>query len=292
MNKSLILLLITGTALGLNFPLGKLAVTAGIDPLLWACFISLGAGLAMAIIQAIGGLNRPGPGLPLLRFSLVSGFLSYVVPNGLTFFLIPKIGAGLAAIMFALSPVFTALVSIALKVRPPNRWMLAGISFGLAGALIIILGRSSLDTEAGGGWLMLAMLIPIFLGLGNVYRTRAWPEQAAPHTLAATTNLAAVLPLLLLAIWQAGQLPLAALLNQPVLMLAQLAVSTVMFLAFFRLQQAGGPTYLSQIGYVAAAVGLLIGVAVMGESYPWGVWAGAAVIATGIGLSTLGQMLR
>ena len=38
---------------------------------------------------------------------------------------------------------------------------------------------------------------------------------------------------------------------------AQLAVSTVVFLMFFRLQQIGGPTYLSQIGYVAAAVGVV-----------------------------------
>ncbi len=62
-----------------------------------------------------------------------------------------------------------------------------------------------------------------------------------------------------------------------------------MFLMFFRLQQEGGPTYLSQIGYVAAAVGAGIGVGVLGESYPAGVWAGVAIVAAGIGLTTLAQ---
>jgi drug/metabolite transporter (DMT)-like permease len=63
-----------------------------------------------------------------------------------------------------------------------------------------------------------------------------------------------------------------------------------MFLMLFQLQQLGGPTYLSQMGYVAAAVGVVIGVAWLGESYPVGVWVGAGVIALGIALSTWAQI--
>ena len=43
-----------------------------------------------------------------------------------------------------------------------------------------------------------------------------------------------------------------------------------MYLMFFRLQAEGGPTYLTQIGYVAAAVGAGIGVGVLGESLSGG----------------------
>jgi drug/metabolite transporter (DMT)-like permease len=63
-----------------------------------------------------------------------------------------------------------------------------------------------------------------------------------------------------------------------------------MFLMFFRLQQLGGPTYLSQIGYVAAVVGVATGVLFLGESYPVLVWAGAAIIAAGIALTTIAQL--
>ena len=41
-----------------------------------------------------------------------------------------------------------------------------------------------------------------------------------------------------------------------------------MFITFFRLQQLGGPTYLCQIGYVAAVVGVALGVFYFGETYP------------------------
>ena len=96
-------------------------------------------------------------------------------------------------------------------------------------------------------------------------------------------------PLLALA-WALDGLDLPALLAVPGLVGLQLLASSLMFLMFFRLQQEGGPTYLSQIGYVAAAVGAGIGVGVLGESYPAAVWAGVAIIAAGIGLTTLTQL--
>jgi drug/metabolite transporter (DMT)-like permease len=288
MNRPLLLLLGTGAALGLNFPIGKLAMAAGVTPALWAAVISLGAGLAMLFIVAVTerkNLSRTST----VYFAIISGFLSYVVPNFLTYSVIPKIGSGLAAIMFALSPVVTALLSLLLRVRPPNLLGIFGITLGLAGAGIIIFSRQSDFSSSATLWILAALLIPIFLGAGNVYRTMAWPFGASPRKLAAHTNLAAV-PFLALAVYvQTGTIELAPLAGIPGLVALQLAVSTVMFLMFFRLQQIGGPTYLSQIGYVAAAVGVLIGVLYFGEIYPRSVWIGAGVIAVGIAFSTLAQ---
>jgi drug/metabolite transporter (DMT)-like permease len=288
MNRPLWLLIGTGTTLGLNFPLGKMAMSAGVNPALWAAVISLGAGLAMLLITTLFESNGEKP-KTFLQFSLISGFISYVMPNFLTFTVIPKIGSGLAAIMFALSPVVTALLSIILRVRPPNRFGIIGIALGLIGALIIITGRNSGFETGGLIWIFAALLIPIFLGIGNVYRTMAWPKDASPRKLASLTNLAAVPFLLMIAILQTGTIDVNPLLNIPGFVILQLAVSTTMFLMFFRLQQIGGPTYLSQIGYVAAAGGLIIGVLYFRETYPLSVWLGAGVVALGIGFSTLGQ---
>lgn len=290
MNRPLFLLLGTGAALGLNFPIGKMAMAAGVTPALWAAVISAGAGLAMLFIVAVterGDLSRTST----LSFAIISGFLSYVVPNLLTYSVIPKIGSGLAAIMFALSPVVTALLSVVLRVRPPNLLGIFGITLGLAGAGIIIFSRQ-LDFSGSTPWILLALLIPVFLGAGNVYRTMAWPFGASPRKLAAHTNLAAV-PFLAIFIYaQTGTIDLAPLAAIPGLVAVQLVVSTVMFLMFFRLQQVGGPTYLSQIGYVAAAVGVVIGVLYFGEIYPPHVWVGAGAIAAGIAFSTLSQAKR
>ncbi|MFT3986171.1 DMT family transporter [Aestuariivirga sp.] len=287
MNKPLPLLLAVGLALGCNFPLGKLAVAAGVNPALWAALISGGAGLIVLAVSHL--LERQQTEAPMARFAVISGLVSYVAPNFLTFAVIPKIGAGLAAIMFALSPVVTALLSMVFRVRPPNPLGFIGIALGLAGAVLIIIARNASLTGGDGRWILLAALIPLFLGAGNVYRTMAWPKGAAPMRLAALTNLAAVLPLLLIAAVMGG-LDLSALMKIPGLVAAQLLVSTLMFMMFFRLQQVGGPTYLSQIGYVAAAVGVGFGVALMGETYPLAVWLGVAIVAAGVALSTLAQL--
>ena len=288
MNRPLLLLLGTGAVLGLNFPLGKLAMAAGISPALWAAVISLGAGLAMLFLVTVTEWKNPSR-TSTAYFAIVSAFLSYVVPNVLTYTVIPKIGSGLAAIMFALSPVVTALLSVIFRVRPPNLISIFGIVVGLAGAGIIIFSRNTDFSSADAEWILLALLIPLFLGAGNVYRTMAWPFGASPRKLAAHTNLAAVPFLALLVYAQSGTIDVMPLASIPGLVVMQLAVSTIMFLMFFHLQQVGGPTYLSQIGYVAAAVGVVVGVFYFGETYPQSVWVGAAVIAMGIAFSTLGQ---
>lgn len=288
MNRPLLLLVGVGLMLGLNFPIGKLAMAAGVAPAVWAAVISLGAGAILAIIIRITETPELRPS-PKLQFSLISGFVSYVMPNFLTFLVIPKIGSGLAAIMFALSPVVTALLSLVLRVRPPKSLGLLGIGLGLIGALVIILGHNNNLEFARASWVFVALLIPIFLGVGNVYRTKYWPQGASPLTLASLTNLAAVPFLIAIALLQTP-FSFAPLAQIPELILLQLAVSTTMFLMFFRLQHIGGPTYLSQIGYVAAAVGIIIGVTYFHETYPLLVWVGAGIILIGIGFSTWEQV--
>ena len=61
----------------------------------------------------------------------------------------------------------------------------------------------------------------------------------------------------------------------PLLVLAQVASASAMFVFFFRLQAVGGPVYLSQIGYVGAAVGLVSGTLLLGERYQLLTWLGA-----------------
>jgi drug/metabolite transporter (DMT)-like permease len=284
--RPLPLLVSTGLAFGCNFPLGKLAMAAGVNPALWAAVICLGAGLA--VLAAALAFEPTGQVPGLWRYAAVSSLLSNVIPLVLTFSVIAAIGSGLTAILVATSPITTALISLLLRVRPPSPGGLAGILVGLAGACLIVFARQA---GPGGGWspfLVMAALIPVFLGAGNVYRTVAWPPGAGPLRLGAVINLAAVAPLLALA-WAWGGLDLAPLARIPWLVAAQLLASTVLYLMLFRLQAVGGPTYLSQIGYVAAAAAAVIGVGFLGERYPPLVWVGVAVVVAGIAITTLAQ---
>jgi len=63
----------------------------------------------------------------------------------------------------------------------------------------------------------------------------------------------------------------------------------ILYSVFFRLQQVGGPTYLSQIGYIAAGIALFSGTFSLGEMYALLTWCGAIVILIGIVLSIVAQ---
>jgi drug/metabolite transporter (DMT)-like permease len=77
----------------------------------------------------------------------------------------------------------------------------------------------------------------------------------------------------------------------PLLVFAQVAVAATMFAFFFRLQQIGGPIYLSQIGYVAAAVALLVGVLFLGERYALLTWLGAGIVTIGVIMTTRARQM-
>ena len=81
----------------------------------------------------------------------------------------------------------------------------------------------------------------------------------------------------------------AQLAGAPLLVAAQVASASAMFAFFFRLQAVGGPVYLSQIGYVAAAVGLIAGVLFLGERYQLLTWLGAVIITAGVVMTTKAQ---
>ena len=187
MNRPLPLLLITGLAFGCNFPFAKLAAEAGVNPALWAAVICLGAGLAVLAAALLFERSAPVPGI--LRYAAVSSVISNVIPLLLTFAAIPHIGSGIAAILVATSPVTTALLSMALKVRPPKALGLAGIAVGLIGAVTIIAARQQGFAADQSRWLLLAALIPVFLGFGNVYRSLAWPRGAGPMQLGAQPEM-------------------------------------------------------------------------------------------------------
>jgi len=283
-----LLLLITGSLLGLTFPLGKLASAASVSPMAWAWLVSFGAGSCLLLARLLSG-RRVALNGEHLRFYLLSALVSLVIPNLLIFSVIPRLGSGFTGILFTISPVFTLLLSVVWRVRTPTGIGIAGIAIGFAGALLVTSSRGELSQPASAIWLLAGLCIPASLAIGNVYRTVAWPCQAQPMELAIGSNLASATLLLALMLVRGEGAALAGLAAIPAVAAAQVLASTAMFSLFFRLQQVGGPTYLSQIGYVGAAVALLAGTGVLGERYAWPTWAGALVILIGIALSVRAQ---
>ena len=279
-----LLLLAVGTLLGLNFPLGKLAQAAQMPAVLWAALISLGASTLLGAWLLLR--RRPVVcDAQHARYFVITALVSYALPNLLVLAAMAHLGSGPTAMMFTLSPLFTALLSRLAGLRAPARLEYWGIAIGFGGALLVALARGEAGRPAAWLWVGVGLLIPLLLALGNVYRSLDWPPRADGTWLAVGSHGVAALLLLALCALTGAWRGLPALAGVPWLAAAQVAAAVLMFPLFFRLQALGGPVLLSQIGTVGAGVGVAVGAGLLGERYPPLVWGGVALIALGIGLT-------
>ena len=283
------LLLVTGALLGLTLPFGKIAGAAGIAPSVWALVVSLGAGSVLLAAMLARG-RWVGLSAHKLRYFLIAAAISYAIPNLLMFSAIPHLGAGYTGIMFTLSPVITLMLSILLGVRRPTALGMAGIAVGFGGALIVAWTRGEAGRPADLFWVLVGLCIPFALAAGNIYRTIDWPRDAGTTELTVGSHLAAAAMLLILILARGDFATAGLLADLPLVVIGQVLSASLMFVFFFRLQAVGGPVYLSQIGYVGAAVGLIAGLVLLGESYGLLTWTGAAIITLGIAMTTKAQM--
>lgn len=282
------LLIITGTLLGLTLPFGKLATMAGVPAMVWAFVISFGAG-GVLFLAMLARRERMRLTPHRLRYFFVTAAVSYAIPNLLMFSAIPHLGAGYTGIMFTLSPVITLVISILLRVRRPNLLGITGIAIGFAGAVMVTLTRGEAGQPAELFWVLMGLLIPVSLATGNIYRTVDWPEGTGPIELAVGSHLASAAMLFAGIMVLLGLDGFRHLADVPAVTVGQVVSAALMFVFFFRLQAAGGPVYLSQIGYVGAAVGLIAGTLALGEHYRLLTWLGAAIIVVGVFITTKAQ---
>lgn len=287
-NSALGLLVVTGALLGLALPFGKIATETGVPPVVWAFVISAGGGGAILAAMLAGG-QRIRLTAHKLRYFFITAAITYALPNLLLFSVMPHVGAGYAGIMYTLSPIVTMMLSILFGVRKPNLLGILGIAIGFVGALMVATTRGQLGEPASLFWVALALLIPVSLACGNVYRTADWPKDASPLELAVGSNLAAAFILLAGLALMPGLGAIGTLADVPLVTGAQIVSSALMFVFFFRLQVVGGPVYLSQIGYVAAAIGLFSGTLFLGERYGLFTWLGAVIVAVGVIVTTKAQ---
>jgi drug/metabolite transporter (DMT)-like permease len=249
------LLLITGTLVGLNFPLAKIAGMAGISPLIWAMIISLGASLTLLPVLLIKK-QLSFPKGQTLRYVIISSLISCVLPNILIFTVITHVGVGYTGLMFTLSPVFTLFLASLFRFSKPSKMTIIGIMFGFIGAIIVSITRGLSPEAPHLMWVILALLIPVLLASANIYRTMDWPKGESADILAFWSHTIAVIIFMLLLFIFKNEGTIRELSLAPLPVLLQMLIAGITFPFAFRLQAKGGAVLLSQIGYVAAAVGM------------------------------------
>jgi len=203
------------------------------------------------------------------------------VPNGLLFSSIGHVGAGFASMCLAFPPLITYLLALALRMEGLSRIRLLGICIGLAGSLLLALGK----LNAGDSpllWVLAALCVPVFLALGNIYRARYWPAGASPLSLAPGMLLGGALLLVPLGLFGVDLAPRLENTAAVGLLALQMLLFAAVYALFFVLQNLAGTVFLSQIGSVAAITGAAIAIGLLGEQGSLSMLLAALCIVCGV----------
>ncbi|WP_372657913.1 EamA/RhaT family transporter [Hydrogenophaga sp.] len=264
----------------MSLVIAKLAVHAGAAPLSLLTLSMLGAGV---VLLGKERWNQPAPVLNrrVLEYGLVAGLL-FALPNAIGFLAVAHVGAGFLSLTFAFPILLTYALALLLGMDRFHPRKALGVALGLSGGCLLALTKVS-TADAPFFWVGLSSLSPILIALGNIYRTRRWPIGASPTYLAAIMLLGGGLLLAPFSLaWSVSGL--AALFPSPTawgLLVAQMALFSLLYSLYFLLQHLAGPVYLSQIGSVAAVIGGAIAINMLGETAPEHLLAAAGLIGCG-----------
>lgn len=252
----------------------------GVVPLIWlrvtlasVCLLPL-----LLLKRQFGALRRQAGALTVMG----------LFNSGLPFLLIAwatlSITAGLASIMNAMTPVFTALIgALWLGDRLDGRRGL-GLLLGLAG--VALLAADKADFRPGGsGWAIVAMLLATVCYGFAANHTRRYLQGVPALVNATGTQLVSALVLLPPALWSwPERMPglgpwLAAL-------VLGVACSALAYLLFFRLIARVGASRAVTVTFLVPVFGTLWGALFLGEPVTASMLAGGAVVLLGTGLAT------
>jgi drug/metabolite transporter (DMT)-like permease len=274
-------LVVVGIFLALSLIIAKLADQQGASRLSFLMLALTGAGLILLVVTAVqkqlSQVTRP-----VVEYAFVTGLL-LALTNALAFLAVRHVGAGFISVSFAFPVLLTWVFAVMLGLESMRLQRLAGVGLALAGGLVLASGKVS-GSSAGGVWILLVLAVPILLAVGNIYRSLCWPRGTSPLFLASLMLLAGGVLLLPFALLFESATVLQLLTTEKLLwlLLAEVAVFSVLYFLFFVLQRLAGPVYLSQVGTVAAIFGTVIAVSALGEAVPPNFALAGALVAVGM----------
>ncbi|GED42087.1 DMT family transporter [Cobetia marina] len=212
----------------------------------------------------------------------VLGLTSQALPFCLLALATTQLEAGFTSLINATTPLFTALLGMALFATPIQKQQYLGLAVAFSG--VYVLSSDRLDFQLGGdGWFILAALGATFCyGFASNFSRQRLSHLPSP-VLAAGSSLMSSLLLLIPGLWMWPQASVSLEAWGSAIALAVLSTSLA-FLIFFRLLASAGATATTSVTFLVPVSALLWGNMLLDEVID-------ARILTGMGITLLGTAI-
>jgi drug/metabolite transporter (DMT)-like permease len=235
------------------------------------------AALALYVLVRLKGqrLNIPWGGF------FVMGALNNVIPFTLIAWGETRIQSGLAAILNATTPIFTAIVLHAFRAEALTPTRIAGVVLGFAGVAILVgpdawAVTRDLPAEIA---CLLASVSYAFTALWSRRLRHVEPLLAATGQVTASTIILAPL---MLAFDQPWTLPMPGVVAWLALLGAALISTALGYIIFFRILVVAGAGNLMLVTFLIPISAMILGAAFLHEAVTVSAIVGMAVIAAGL----------
>jgi drug/metabolite transporter (DMT)-like permease len=213
------------------------------------------------------------------------GFLNNIVPFSLIFHGQTQIGAGLASILNATTPLFTALVAHALtadeKLTPTK---ITGLMLGFAGVVVLLGPKVTAGLDASLIAMAACLGAALSYGFAAVFGRRfrrlgVTPMQGAFGQLTASSLLMVPVAALADRFWT---LPVPSLTVIAAVLALAIVSTGFAYLIYFRLIANAGATNAALVTLLIPVSAVLLGMAVLGETVTAAQIAGMGLIGLGL----------
>lgn len=252
------LIIAIGALVGVSFTLSKFVAISDVTPQVALFWQLLVASLILFTITVTTG-KRPSLRRRYLFYYLGAGILGISGPALIGYAVLGYVSTGFYSALVTLSPLFTFAITSLVEKRMLPAYRLIGILIGLAG--ISFATHSGFDLSGvAPRWIVIAMVGPLLLAMGNVFRSRAYPQDANPMALA-TGTLGLQLLMIGLPVLASGQFsPGSSQGDGPIAAIIGIGLITALsYVLTFEVQRRTDGVGFAQVGYFATLFGIGFG---------------------------------
>lgn len=214
---------------------------------------------------------------------LLLGLLNNAVPHSLIFLGQTEIGAGLASILNATTPIWTVIVAhLMTEDEKLSRRKLVGALIGLAGTVVLFSPQLSVRSGVPLWAMALPLLAALSYGFAAVWG-RQFRDVAPPVTAAGQLTASTLIMLPIVLLHDAGGSLVLPPLSVVSAILALALLSTALaYILYFRLIAIAGATNASLVTLLVPPSAILLSVLFLGERFGPEDWLGLGLIMLGL----------